>query len=292
MKVFTLEDGRDLEYEVSGPAGALPFVLHHGTPGCTIAPPEIERAVLAAGLRLVTYSRPGYGRSTRRQGRLMVDAAEDVRQLLDRLGAARCVTAGQSSGGPSALATAALFPDRVAAVLVIACLAPYGAAGLDWTAGMGEENVADLTAALQGEDAIRPKVQRDARFAAEADIETIMYLTATLLPGVDRGVLDEERASYMVRSMQGSVVSGADGWIDDALAAVRDWGFLPDAVTVPTFLWHGDSDLLVPFSHGAWLARHLPAVTPHLQLREGHLSITAHHVEAMIAEVVASLGSP
>ncbi|HEY3738166.1 MAG TPA: alpha/beta hydrolase [Jatrophihabitans sp.] len=290
MAVFTLEDGRGLEYRVNGPAGALPFVFHHGTPGCTVSPPDIERAVLAAGLRFVTYARPGYGRSSRQRGRLTVDAADDVRQLLDHLGAQRCITAGQSSGGPTALATAARVSDRVASVLVISCLAPFGVPGLDWTAGMGEDNVADLTAALDGEAAIRPKIELDAAYGADPDLDTLMHLTSTLLPGVDRAVLDQERGRFMVASMAGSVVSGADGWVDDALAAVRDWGFAVEEITAPAFLWHGDTDLIVPFGHGVWLSRRVPGMTSHLELREGHLSITAHHVERMIAEVVAAAG--
>jgi pimeloyl-ACP methyl ester carboxylesterase len=44
--------------------------------------------------------------------------------LLDHVGAERCVTLGWSGGGPHALASAALLPDRVAAVAVVAGIGP------------------------------------------------------------------------------------------------------------------------------------------------------------------------
>ncbi|HEY6294405.1 MAG TPA: alpha/beta hydrolase, partial [Streptosporangiaceae bacterium] len=64
-----LPDGRRLDVRVSGPAGGLPLVFHHGTPGAVTPMRELERAAHARGLRLVTTSRPGYGGSTRQPGR-------------------------------------------------------------------------------------------------------------------------------------------------------------------------------------------------------------------------------
>jgi pimeloyl-ACP methyl ester carboxylesterase len=291
MSVLTLADGRSLEYAAMGPQDAMPVVFHHGTPGCTVMPLHIQRPLLEAGLRVVTYSRPGYGLSTRQPGRCMADAAEDVRQLLDHLGDERCISAGWSGGGPSALAVAALQPDRVAATLVMSSVAPFDVPGLNWTEGMGEQNVEELLIALEGEDAIRPIIENEAAQYDDPDLQTVLLQMSTLLPGVDRGALDEEYGQFMVANMVGSVATGPDGWIDDALAVVRPWGFAVEQIGGPVFLWHGDSDLMVPFGHGIWLANNIPVVNAHLLLREGHLSISARHAQAMIAEVVASLGS-
>jgi pimeloyl-ACP methyl ester carboxylesterase len=291
MSVVTLEDGRDLEYTVVGPEDALPLVFQHGVPGCTVMAPHIERPILEAGLRLISYSRPGYGLSTRQPGRCMGDAAEDVRQLLDHLGAERCISAGWSGGGPSALAVAAHLPQRVVSTLVMSSLAPFDAPGLVWTEGMGEQNVDELLIALEGEDAIRPIIEDEAAQYVDPDLDTVLRMMSTLLPGIDRAVLDEDFGRFMVANMIGCTLTGADGWIDDALSAVRPWGFSVEEIDGPVFLWHGDSDLMVPFGHGVWLANNIPQVTEHLMLREGHLSLSAHHAKTMIAEVVASLGS-
>ncbi len=68
-----LPDGRRLDVRVSGPDDGLPLVFHHGTPGAATPIRELERAVHARGLRLVTTSRPGYGGSTRQPGRTVAD---------------------------------------------------------------------------------------------------------------------------------------------------------------------------------------------------------------------------
>ena len=57
---------------------------------------------------------------------------------------------GHSGGGPRALACGALLPDRVIAVVSVSGMAPYGAEGLDWFAGMSDVGRASLAAAAQG----------------------------------------------------------------------------------------------------------------------------------------------
>jgi len=56
--------------------------------------------------------------------------APDVQAILSALGISRIAVWAFSGGGPYALATAALLPDAVAAICVLASLGPYGAPGL------------------------------------------------------------------------------------------------------------------------------------------------------------------
>jgi pimeloyl-ACP methyl ester carboxylesterase len=84
----------------------------------------------------------------------------DLTAVLAAIGADRCLVAGWSGGGPPALACAARL-EAAAAVLVIAGAAPYDADGLDWMAGMGEENIIEFSAAVQGEDELRPYLLKE-----------------------------------------------------------------------------------------------------------------------------------
>ncbi len=154
MERIELAGGRTLEYLVEGPAGALPLVLHHGTPGGAVRQAPIFDAVTGRGLRILQYSRPGYGGSSSHPGRLVADAAADVVTLLDTIGADEFVTAGWSGGGPHALACAALLPGRCLAAATISGVAPHAAEGLDWLAGMGDENLAEFGAAAAGPAAL------------------------------------------------------------------------------------------------------------------------------------------
>src|SRR5437763_6080991 len=93
---LALPDGRILALSVTGPADGVPLVLHHGTPGSYHPMSELEPAAHARGLRVVSWSRPGYGGWTRQPGRRAVDVVADARVVLDSLGADRCLIAGRS----------------------------------------------------------------------------------------------------------------------------------------------------------------------------------------------------
>lgn len=282
---LTLRDGRRLDLRVSGPPEGMPLVFHHGTPGAVTPFGAVERAAHQRGLRLVTFSRPGYGASTRRPGRSVADVADDVAAVLGHLGTERCVVAGWSGGGPHALACAARL-EAVRAVLVIAGVAPHDAAGLDWMAGMGEDNVTEFRAAEGGETPLRAFLEEVGPHIAGVTAEGLVASLDTLLPPVDRAVLTDEYADDMVASFREALRTGVAGWLDDDLAFVKPWGFDPGAVAAPAAVWQGSADLMVPYAHGGWLAGHVPGAVTHLLEGEGHLSIGVGALDAMLDELV------
>jgi pimeloyl-ACP methyl ester carboxylesterase len=241
------------------------------------------------GLRMVTYSRAGYGASSRHAGRAVADVVGDMEQVLDHVGADRCVTAGWSGGGPHALAMAALRPERTAGALMIASVAPYDAGGLDFLAGMGQQNVEEFGAALEGEAALRPYLDAELPTLREADGPGIVEALSTVLPDVDRALLTDELGEDLAANMHEGLRTGIDGWLDDDLACTRPWGFDLDAITAPTMLWQGTEDLMVPYAHGLWLADHVTGVKAHLLEGEGHLSVTFGALDEMFAELAATL---
>jgi pimeloyl-ACP methyl ester carboxylesterase len=289
--VTTVEcpDGRLLDIQVSGPPDGVPLLFHHGTPGSVTQFRRMQRATVAHGLRLVTYSRAGYGASTRHPGRRVLDVTGDMAAVLDHLAAERCVVAGWSGGGPHALATAVAMPDRVAGVLTIAGVGPYRADGLDFLAGMGEQNLVEFGLAVAGEAALRPELAEEAMGLREATPDQLVSEMSTLLPDVDRAVLTDEYGEDMTHNFAEALRSGVDGWVDDDLAFTRPWGFEPEELRVPTFIWQGGADLMVPFSHGQWLASRIPGATAHLLDDEGHLSVTLGLFEQMLEELTATL---
>jgi pimeloyl-ACP methyl ester carboxylesterase len=282
-------DGRQLDVDVSGPETGVPLLFHHGTPGSIVAPRGLRREAHARGLRLVTYSRAGYGSSTRNRGRSVADVVPDAEAVLDWLGAPRCVVAGKSGGGPHALATAALLPDRVAGVCSIAGCAPWGVPDLDFLAGMGDQNIEEFELAATGEARLREWLTVEAAGIRDADVAGIVKSMHTLLPDVDRAVITDEYGEDLLASFNEALRTGVDGWVDDDLAFARPWGFDVTDLAVPAFIWQGSADLMVPFSHGQWLAAHIPGAVVHLEEGQGHLSITVGAIGAMLDELVATL---
>ena len=127
---LNLASGARLDYLVEGDGDAL-LVYHHGTPAAGPIPHDLITAAATHGFTLVELVRPGYGESTRQPGRSVADVVPLVEALADHLGHERFVTMGWSGGGPHAIATAALLPQRCAAALSLASVAPYGEGDLD-----------------------------------------------------------------------------------------------------------------------------------------------------------------
>jgi pimeloyl-ACP methyl ester carboxylesterase len=283
-----LSDGRSLALEVSGPDGAIPLVVHHGTPGERSQYPPFAEAAAAQGLRYVSYSRPGYGGSSRQPGRAVADCAADTAAILAHLGADRCYTAGASGGGPHALACAALLADRVLACATVAGIGPFGAGGLDFLEGMGRENHAEFGAALTRPAALQAYLEREAASLAEITGEQVAVAFGDLVSAVDVAALTGDFADFVAASFRQALANGIWGWLDDDLAFTRPWGFDLASINVPVVVWQGGQDRMVPFAHGQWLAAHLPSARAMLIPAEGHLSIKVAKFGEIVGELVAS----
>jgi pimeloyl-ACP methyl ester carboxylesterase len=282
-----LPDGRALDAYLAGPEDGTPLVSHHGTPGAGLPFAPFVQAAAERGMRWVSYSRPGYGGSSRRPDRSVADCVEDVVAILDRLGADRCFTMGGSGGGPHTLACAALIPDRVLAGAAIASPAPWGAEGLVWLAGAGPENVEEFTAALAGAAELTEFLEREAPdIRAATSPQELIDTMSGLLPPVDRAALTGEYAAVVIGSMHRAVATGIWGWFDDDMAFLREWGFSLDAIETPVALWQGEQDKMVPFAHGEWLARHLRGARAHLLEDQGHLSIAVSSFPAVLDDML------
>lgn len=288
MTSISLPDGRALDIQVNGADSGPVLVFHHGTPGSLLPRKVMVEQATERGLRLVTYSRAGYGDSDRRAGRTVADIATDVTAILDHLGVEKAMTAGWSGGGPHALATGALLPNRITGVLSIAGVAPYGAEGLDFLGGMGEGNIEEFGAALKGETELRPLLDGMRDELKTATPEAILGELSTLLPDIDRKQITDESGEEMAANFREALKNTVDGWLDDDLAFTVPWGFDLATIEVPAFVWQGSADLMVPFAHGQWLAANVPGATAHLLDGEGHLSVGVGAMPQMLDELRAT----
>lgn len=286
-KEVKLADGGVLEVLIDASASGRPLVFHYGTPGAAVWNGRLADAARDAGLRMVTYSRPGYAGSTARRHRCVADVGGDVTAILDDLGADDFVTLGWSGGGPHALACAALLPGHCVAATTIASVAPYEAHALDWMAGMGKENVEEFSAALQGEAVLRPALESYARELVTVQATEVAASLGDLVSDVDRRSLTGDFAEVVALSFRRAVSRGIEGWLDDDLAFTHDWGFRLADIRTPVAIWQGEQDRMVPFAHGQWLAAHVPGARVHLYPDEGHLSLVVGSLDRIVADLAA-----
>ena len=66
LHAMTMDDGRRLEVLTAGNPGGYPWLWIPGTPSAAVDYPRLDDLATKLDLRLVTWSRPGYGGSTPR----------------------------------------------------------------------------------------------------------------------------------------------------------------------------------------------------------------------------------
>src|SRR4051812_3750125 len=275
-RMMTTADGRTLEVRDSEVADGFPTVFHWGTPSAAVPVPFLEEPARERGLRLIAYSRPGYGESMPRSdgadSAAVADDIDDTATILDQLGIDEFLTVGWSGGGPRALGCAALLAPRCRAAACVAGIAPADRIDWDVREGMAEENIEEFTAALEGRVALEEFLAAQAGMFTVTGPEVAGALGG-LAPEADRAAMTEEVADVLAAAFRAAGLQGIVGWRDDDLMLLRPWGFDLAAIEGPVSVWAGSADTMVPPRHGEWLAAHVAGARAHLLDGEGHISL-------------------
>jgi len=272
-----LADGRRLVYAEWGPPDGAPVLGFHGTPNSRLAHLG-ARAPAAAGVRLLLVDRPGLGRSDPRTGRTLLDWAEDVEALADRLGLGCFAVFGVSGGGPHAAACAVRLAERVTALGLVSSAAPW------WDVpGLALERRSLLALARRNFGAARAVVRRqcERELAAVArDPDGWLDDWTRAAPAPDRTAIADPavRAMYIMSVREATL----DGYAHEVeLLWLRPWGFEPSEIAAPTTLWHGELDAAVPVEAARRLAAAIPRCEARILPDEGHLLVHAHAEEIL-----------
>jgi pimeloyl-ACP methyl ester carboxylesterase len=278
-----LPDGRDLDTLIGRGANPEGLLFIAGAPTGAVPYPAAVRLAASRGLRYVGWARPGYSRSTRQPDRMVADFAADLEAVAGHFGLRRLYVIGWSSGGPPALAAAALSPELVQAVATIGAVAPNRKDGVNFETEIGPEKLAEQ---LEGAELAATIAQHAQTFPT-----TPNAIRAALqdLPPSDRAMAeDAEYCDFMAETHREAVSSGIWGWHDDVRSEAREWDFDLGSIRVPVSVWHGLDDLLVAVAHGRWLADNVPGVRAHILQDEGHLSIAANRLDEVLDELVGA----
>ena len=269
MTLATLQmAGREIAYAEWGDPAGYPVVVLHGTPGSRLGRWSDNEALAATGMRQIGLNRPGYGPSTRLEGRMVSSVATDVVAVADALGLDHFAVVGTSGGGPHALAVAALTPDRVSRCRVTSCLAPAGIPG--FFDGMDPHNIEEWELALRGE-ALSEVTRRVEIMRGRVLDDPATIFADLLLPPSDRAALTEQAAFTIRRESLLEALATPFGWYDDDMAFAQPWGFEVSSIYVPLEIRYGRHDVFVPPSHGEWLAAAVPHADVTFWPDTGHL---------------------
>ena len=213
----------------------------------------------------VSPDRPGYGRSSPFSGRSLADWPADVEALANALAIDRFMVVGHSSGGPYAVACAALLPKRVSAVVVLAGVTDMGWGGA-WAGFSDMEShlmrMPDEAAAIAW---CTEKFGADGSgFHSASDFE---------FAEPDNALFADERAGPAIASaVTEAFRQGVVGYAQDAFVQGRPWTFDVNAIAVPAYIIHGELDAAVPLAHSRHTAQLVAGSTLRVLSGHGHMT--------------------
>lgn len=283
MSQILLRDGRTLDLLDNHHTSDTAVVFHHGTPGNSTSWRQWIDQLSGSDLTAFAASRPGYGQSERLRGRRVVDVVDDLAQVLDQREIAKFVSVGWSGGGPHALAMS--LDPRCVGVISLAGVGQYGTPDLDFLAGMGPENIEEFTIADEGEAPLREWMNLNAVGMQQATGSGLRAAFGGLIGKADTEVLAGDFAEDMAAGFRRALSHGFDGWIDDDLAFVQEWGFDLSAINIPVFLWQGNDDFMVPHTHSRWLASKIPTAQLNFIPENGHISLIVKHRDEIVTQL-------
>lgn len=218
--------------DVGDPGGA-PVVYLHGGGDSRLSRHPDDSIAASLRVRLLAVDRCGpaeRGRTLRAWAERAVDGLE-----VERFG-----VVGWSAGGPHALAVAAVAPERVSRVALVASMPPP-----------------DALDALPGD--VR-RVMRLARFSPRLAAFGLERWGRQEPPPTGDPVTDEAYARGRVESFRAGGL-----WLARELAYLgRPWGFELADVRAPVTMWWGERDTVCPPSIAEAFRERLPQTTLHL----------------------------
>ena len=281
-----LPDGRCIEYIDNGVSSKSALILHHGTPTSMTVWGTWLAAAAEEGIRAIAFTRPGYASSDRKVGRSIIDANEDLVEILNQLAVEKFVSVGWSGGGPYALASGLL--NKCSGVQLIASVSPYDAEDFDWFQDQTPEMVEEAKISARSlEDSINFKENYYKEFR---DMTAEQFLTeyAKRSSFESFETIYREFSKDLSFSMHEALRDGVIGYAEDEYAFLRNWGFETKEIQVPVLIWQGLDDLSVSPHMARWLNANIS--NPTLKLLEGQ-----HHSSIMVekrAEILnAAIGA-
>ena len=130
LETIRLDDGRTLSWISYGDRAGLPVMAMHGSPDSATVWQLADTAARATGIWLIAPNRPGFGASTSKLGRSILDWVDDVDALTGHLELDHYGVLAISGGSPYALATAWRHPDRIPALGLLSVIAPLDVPGI------------------------------------------------------------------------------------------------------------------------------------------------------------------
>jgi pimeloyl-ACP methyl ester carboxylesterase len=262
----------DLHYEDHGTG--KPIVLIHGWPLSGASWERQVPALLAAGYRVITYDRRGFGKSSRPASGYNYDVfAEDLHKLVTRLDLSDATLVGFSMGGGEVARYLGTYGTaRVSCAVLIAAITPFLLKAPDNPSGV-EASVFD---------GIKSAIATD-RLAFLSNFFKDFYNVDLLKP---------TRVSDEVVRLSWNVAAEASpiGSLDCVQTWLTDFRGDLARIDVPTLVLHGDADRILPLAATGKRTQELVKGSRLAVIAGGPHGLIWTHAEEVNRELLSFLG--
>ena len=267
------ENSTPIEVYYEDHGSGSPVVLIHGWPLSGASWEKQTAALLAAGHRVITYDRRGFGRSSKPAIGYNYDTfAADLDTVLSTLNLTDVSLVGFSMGtGEVTRYIGKYGTKRVRKAVLIGTLGPYLVKTADNPEGVDRSVFDGLKAALRAD---RPATLMDfLRNFYNYDVTGGKLVSERVL---------EENWNVAVGASAIGTVACVDSWIEDFR---QDIG----RNTVPTLLLHGDADRILPADAASRRQAKLIKNVKFVELKGGPHGVLWTHADQVNAELVQFL---
>ena len=283
--VFELKSRRKIFYEIYGDPQGIPCYFYHGFPGSHVQAKVAHEQAKVHGIQIITADRPGLGNSDFDPHRTLQSTIHDIAELADFLGHQKFYMIGVSGGAPYALASAHYLKDRILALGLVCPLGPLGEKEFRKSFSRAGRTFFSLVETCPW---IIKKIYK--RLILKFDTNPDRYLDR-LTRGLsvrDREATRNPEVKMILRSsFQHSYKQNPENAMVDMEIYVSKWDFKLSDIQVPTYMWHGTDDHIVPYQNSVLIQQSIPHAEFFTFQGEGHYSVAIEKLPLIMQKLKA-----
>lgn len=266
-----LGDGRKIGIAEYGKLDGIPVMFFHGTPGSRLIYDNDDEIAIKLGIRIISLDRPGFGESTPKPNRKLLDWPDDVLEVANLLEIDKFSIIGVSGGGAFAAACAYKIPNRIHSLAIVSGPTPFinGKA----PGAMNRSNKLAFFLSRKVPSILKASYRAQRKLLTEQP-EKFKKQTREgnkHLHEWDRQFIqtDEQINSLMIHLGEAFKYS-VDECVNEPALLTKPWGFSLERVSFPIDIWHGEEDQMAPFVEMKNFAQNIPNCETHFIPKVGH----------------------
>jgi len=277
-QTITLKDGRKIGYAEYGDLKGKPLFFFHGWPSSRLQAKILDEPAKKLQVHVVSLDRPGYGLSSFKQDRKLLDWPDDVLEIANKLKFRKFAVVGVSGGGPYAAVCAYKISERLTTVGIVVGLSPTDIKGvlqgmaffnrLAWRSYHSFPILMQITSSIHLSQARK----------IIPDLFSFAYRTK-----LDRKQMSKSLKEDIARNRVEAFKQGKSATAMDLKIYTDDWGFDLKEIKTKVLLWYGDADKNVSLNMGKYYASQIPNAKLTIYRNEGHFLIRRHATDIINA---------